>query len=161
MHIIRQAEIDQAKRLLKSNPIVALLGPRQCGKTTLSHQIVRQIKSEANFFDCENPKDIHRLSDSLTTLKDLKGIVVIDEVQRAPEIFPVLRVLADQAKNAKYLILGSASSNLLQQSSETLAGRIAFMGISGFHCENIPPNKIETLWIRGGFPRSYLAKTEQ
>ncbi len=161
MHIIRQTEIDQVKRLLKSNPVVALLGPRQCGKTTLSHQIIRQIKGEAHFFDCENPKDIQRLSDPLTALTDLKGIVVIDEVQRIPEIFPVLRVLADQAKNVKYLILGSASPQLLQQSPETLAGRIAFMEISGFHYENIPSNKIETLWLRGGFPRSYLAAREK
>jgi len=160
MHIIRQIEIDQAKRLLKSNPVVALLGPRQCGKTTLSRQIIRQIKGEAHFFDCENPKDIHRLSDPLTALADLKGIVVIDEVQRLPEIFPVLRVLADQAKGVKYLILGSASPQLLAQSSETLAGRIAFMEISGFRYENIPANKMETLWLRGGFPRSYLAKRE-
>jgi len=161
MQIIRQIEIDLAKRLLKSNPIVALLGPRQSGKTTLSQQIVRQIKDETHFFDCENPKDIHRLTDPLTALKDLKGIVVIDEVQRTPEIFSVLRVLADQAKQTKYLILGSASPHLLQQSSETLAGRVAFMEISGFHCENIPSNKTETLWLRGGFPRSYLAKSEK
>ncbi len=161
MQIIRHAEIDQAKQLLKSNPVVALLGPRQCGKTTLSHQIVRQIKSDVHFFDCENPKDIQRLADPLTALNDLKGVVVIDEIQRAPEIFPVLRVLSDRAKHVKYLILGSASPHLLRQSSETLAGRIAFMEISGFHRELVPPGKMEALWLRGGFPRSYLARTDK
>lgn len=161
MQIIRQAEVDKAKHLLKSNPVVALLGPRQCGKTTLSHQIISQIKGEAHFFDCENPKEAQRLADPLTALTDLKGTVVIDEVQRVPEIFPTLRVLADQARSVKYLILGSASPHLLQQSSETLAGRIAFMEISGFHCENISVHKIETLWLRGGFPRSYLVKGEK
>ena len=94
-------------------------------------------------------------------MTDLKGIVVIDEVQRVPEIFPVLRVLADRTQEAKYLILGSASAHLLRQSSETLAGRIAFMEISGFHHGNILSNKIESLWLRGGFPRSYLARTER
>ena len=161
MQIIRQSEIGQAKRLLKSNPVVALLGPRQCGKTTLSRQIIQRLKSEAHFFDCESPKDIHRLGDPLTALTDLKGIVVIDEIQRVPEIFPVLRVLADRAQNVRYLILGSASPHLLKQSSETLAGRIAFMEISGFHQGNILSDKIENLWIRGGFPRSYLARTEK
>ena len=161
MQIIRQADIDKARRLIKANPVVALLGPRQCGKTTLSHQIVQQIKTEAHFFDCENPRDIQRLSDPLTALADLKGIVVIDEVQRAPDIFPVLRVLADQAKQVKYLVLGSASPYLLRQSSETLAGRIGFMEMSGFHRENVPADRIEKLWIRGGFPRSYLARGER
>lgn len=161
MTIVREADIKKAKRLLKSNPVVALLGPRQCGKTTLSHQITHQIKTEQHFFDCENPKDLQRLSDPLTALTDLKGIVVIDEIQRTPDIFPVLRVLVDQAKEVKYLILGSASPHLLKQSSETLAGRIAFMEMSGFHQENVPSYKIETLWIRGGFPRSYLARNEK
>lgn len=161
MQIIRHAEIQQALRLLKSNPVVALLGPRQCGKTTLSRQIVGHTKSEAHFFDCENPQDAQRLSDPLTALADLKGIVVIDEVQRAPEIFPVLRVLADGAKNVKYLILGRASPHLLRQSSETLAGRIAFMEMMGFHRGNVPMDKLDRLWIRGGFPRSYLAANEE
>src|SRR5207302_1327004 len=119
------------------------------------------IKTQAHFFDCESPKDIQRLIDPLTTLNDLKGIVVIDEIQRTPEIFPVLRVLSDRAKHVKYLILGNASPNLLKQSSETLAGRIAFMEISGFHREHIPLNNIEKLWLRGGFPRSYLARTDK
>lgn len=161
MHIIRKTEIEHTGRLLKANPVVALLGPRQCGKTTLAHQIIDHIKREVHFFDCENPRDIQRLADPLTALGDLRGLVIIDEVQRAPEIFPVLRVLADKAKKVKYLILGSASPHLLQQSSETLAGRIAFMEIAGFHLENIAGNKMETLWVRGGFPRSYLAKTDK
>ena len=157
MTIIRHADIDKATRLLKTNPVVALLGPRQCGKTTLARQITEKIKGEIHFFDCENPREAQRLSDPLTALNDLAGVVIIDEIQRVPEIFPVLRVLADREKNVRYLLLGSASPQLLRQSSETLAGRIAFMELSGFHLENIPAAKTETLWLRGGFPRSYLA----
>ncbi|MBI3315243.1 MAG: ATP-binding protein [Candidatus Omnitrophica bacterium] len=160
MEIIRRSDIRKALHLLRSNPVVALLGPRQSGKTTLSCQIVRRISGQAHFFDCENPRDVQRLSDPLTTLTDLEGMVVIDEIQRVPGLFPVLRVLADRGGRVKYLILGSASAEMLRQSSETLAGRIAFMEISGFHRENVPSGKLERLWLRGGFPRSYLAKGE-
>ena len=104
MEIRRTPEIDSLKTLLKNNPIVAILGPRQCGKTTLSHQFSRIWPSGITVFDLENPRDAERLQDPLLALEDTKGLVIIDEIQRRPELFPVLRVLADRSKNTKYLI---------------------------------------------------------
>lgn len=160
MEIKRSEEITLLAERLKQNPVVALLGPRQCGKTTLSRQFVRKRKGNVHIFDCENPADLNRLDDPLTALKDLKGLVVIDEIQRRPDLFPVLRVLADSNPKTKYLILGSASRDLIRQSSESLAGRISYVEIGGFGVQHISETKIEQLWIRGGFPRSFLAASE-
>lgn len=143
---------------LKSNPVVALLGPRQCGKTTLARQLAETRKS--TYFDLEEPTDVARLSQPITALEDLRGLVVIDEVQHHPELFTVLRVLSDRKPvRARFLVLGSASPELLKQSSETLAGRIALVEMSGFSLDEVKPGDIHRLWLRGGFPRSFLARS--
>jgi len=160
MEIERTPELKALKKLLKDNPIVAILGPRQCGKTTLSHQFTSLWPSEVNVFDLENPRDVQRLQDPLLSLEGAKGLVIIDEIQRLPNLFPVLRVLADRSKKTKYLILGSASRDLIRQSSESLAGRICYLEMGGFSLGHIGAEHTDRLWIRGGFPRSYLASNE-
>lgn len=140
-------------------PVAALLGPRQCGKTTLARQLVPV--SSANYFDLEDPISLARLDEPLTTLGELRGTVVIDEVQRRPELFPLLRVLADRAETpARFLILGSASPALLRQSSESLAGRLEIVEMAGFDLAEVGLAKAEALWLRGGFPRAFLAASE-
>lgn len=156
----RKVYIKQIKRLFRTHPIVAILGPRQCGKTTLARMYCdEQPKfSQNNYFDLESSIDLNRLQNPFLALQDLKGLIVIDEIQRIPDLFPTLRVLADKDKNKqKYLILGSASRDLIQQSSESLAGRIAYLELTPFSYEEV--EDLEKLWLRGGFPRSYLAKT--
>ena len=144
---------------LKSSPAVVLLGPRQCGKTTLARRLAG--KSTSNYFDLENPVDLARLSEPMTALEPLRGLIVIDEVQRHPNLFPVLRVLLDRKPaRARFLILGSASPELLRQSSETLAGRIAIVEMGGFMIEELERANLARLWLRGGFPRSFLARSE-
>ena len=118
---------------LKNAPVAALLGPRQCGKTTLARRVA---PPHCTYLDLENPRDLGLLDEPLTALEPLRGLVVIDEVQRRPDLFPVLRVIADRRRTpARFLILGSASPELLRQSSETLAGRIAFVEMAGFALE--------------------------
>src|SRR3989338_8889007 len=160
MQIQRTFEIGLLNKLFKDNPIVAILGPRQCGKTTLSRQLSSQWPSQVTRFDLENPRDIQRLQDPLLALEDAMGLIIIDEIQKSPELFPVLRVLSDSSSKTKYLILGSASRDLIRQSSESLAGRISYMEIGGFSIEHVNEDKIDRLWIRGGFPRSFLASGE-
>ena len=144
---------------LKSSPAVVLLGPRQCGKTTLARRLAD--KSTSNYFDLENPVDLARLSEPMTALEPLRGLIVIDEVQRHPDLFPVLRVLLDRKPaRARFLVLGSASPELLRQSSETLAGRIAIVEMGGFMLEELERANLARLWLRGGFPRSFLARSE-
>ncbi len=139
---------------------VAMLGPRQCGKTTLARDFARSIDS-VEFFDLENPVDLARLSAPMQTLSELEGIVVLDEVQRMPEIFEVLRVLLDRPDRAtKFLLLGSASPTLVRGVSESLAGRIGFVDLSGFDYTEIEPDRLRELWGRGGYPRSYLADSD-
>lgn len=140
-------------------PVVALLGPRQCGKTTLARQLVPV--ASANYFDLEDPISLARLDEPLTALAELRGTVVIDEVQRRPELFPLLRVLADRAETpARFLILGSASPALLRQSSESLAGRLEIVEMAGFELAEVGLDRAEALWLRGGFPRAFLASSE-
>ena len=160
MEIRRTPEITALKKLLKANPIVAILGPRQCGKTTLSHQFSSHWPSDVTRFDLENPRDIERLQNPLLALEAAKGLIIIDEIQRSPNLFPVLRVLADRSSKIKYLILGSASRDLIRQSSESLAGRISYMEIGGFSLKHVGARNTEKLWIRGAFPRSFLASNE-
>jgi predicted AAA+ superfamily ATPase len=143
---------------LKQFPVVAILGPRQVGKSTLARLIAKQRKV-ASFFDLEHGPDLARLAEASLVLGDLRGLVVIDEVQRRPELFPTLRVLADRGR-AKFLVLGSASPELLRQSSESLAGRIAHVEIEGFAVDEVDRHQADRLWVRGGFPRSFLAKSE-
>ena len=158
----RPAFVAEIDRYLHSHPIVALLGPRQCGKMTLARMYCKEHPSspKENYFDLENPVDIQRLANPILTLKPIKGLIIIDEVQRAPELFSILRVLVDQeGMDQKYLILGSASKELIKQSSESLAGRIAYLELTPFSCREA--DNLERLWLRGGFPKSYLAETEE
>ncbi|WP_341788776.1 MULTISPECIES: ATP-binding protein [unclassified Rickettsia] len=136
-------------------PICAILGPRQCGKTTLAHSYIKQLNDKNYFFDLEDPSHLDQLKNPKATLDPLDGLIVIDEIQRQPELFPYLRVLADYS-NKKFLILGSASGELLRQSSESLAGRIEYTELTPFSLTEITDFK--ELWLRGGFPKSYLAK---
>ncbi len=144
------------------NPVVALLGPRQCGKTTLARQYVEKtipsFPFATHFFDLEDPIHLARLQNPRMTLGELDGVVVLDEIQRLPDLFPVLRVIVDQPKRkARFLILGSASRDLIRQSSETLAGRISYIDLHPFSLDEVGIAESEHLWVRGGFPRSFLA----
>ncbi|HKQ70125.1 MAG TPA: ATP-binding protein [Polyangiaceae bacterium] len=157
--IDRPQLLARTTALLRASPVVALLGPRQSGKTTLAGQLIAGKRSER--FDLENPRDLQRLSEPMTALEDLRGIVVIDEVQRRPELFPILRVLADRRPvRARFLVLGSASPELLRQTSETLAGRVRFVETTGFSLAEVSPKNVKRLLARGGFPRSYLARSD-
>jgi len=144
------------------HPVCALLGPRQVGKTTLAKMYAKTYNSnDVHFFDLENPLDLARLNNPMLALSDLsESLIVIDEIQRKPELFPVLRVLVDQEeKNRKFLILGSASRDLIKQSSETLAGRIGYIELPPFSLFEVKESK--KLFLRGGFPRSYLASSNE
>ncbi len=139
---------------------MALLGARQVGKTTLARAFAKSEARRATFFDLERSADRARLEDPELGLADLRGLVVLDEVQRRPELFPTLRVLADRARTpARFLVMGSASPGLLRQSSESLAGRIAYHELPGFTLDEVGIERFDRLWIRGGFPRSYLARS--
>ncbi|MFH1995607.1 MAG: ATP-binding protein [Candidatus Omnitrophota bacterium] len=157
--IKREQYIRHIKTALGRSRAVALLGPRQCGKTTLARELV-DIHSP-NYFDLEDPSSLIGLADPKTVLEPLKNIVVIDEVQHRPDLFPVLRVLLDRKPlPAKFLILGSASPDLLRQSSESLAGRLEIVEMGGFGLMEIGQKKALRLWLRGGFPLSFLAKND-
>jgi len=146
-------------RLLKDYPVVALLGARQVGKTTLARDILERQRGHR--FDLEDTADLARLRDPRLALSDLMGLVVIDEVQRRPEIFQALRVLADRRPlRTRFLVLGSASPDLLRQSSESLAGRIAFHTLDGFDLGEVGSRGLDRLWLRGGFPSSFLARSD-
>ncbi len=156
----RDSVATALRRALAANPVVALLGPRQCGKSTLAHALAGGRKPVA-YFDLENPSDVAALAEPMQALAKLRGLVVLDEVQRRPDLFPVLRVLADRRPvPARFLVLGSASQDLLRQSSESLAGRIAFVDLAGFTLAEVGPDARDRLWLRGGFPRSFLAGSE-
>lgn len=158
--IERRQEIDTLHGLLKRHPVVGIIGARQVGKTTLARFFVKESHLKSSYFDLENPEDIARLADPMLVLKDLKGLVVIDEVQRLPDLFQVLRVLVDRTRlPLRFLVLGSASPDLLRQSSETLAGRIVYHQLNGFAFDEIKTERQKRLWLRGGFPRAYLART--
>lgn len=144
---------------LRRSRIVALLGPRQCGKTTAATS--RAAAKGAEYFDLEHPADAARLRNPMLTLESLKGLVIIDEVQRMPELFPVLRVLADrQPLPAKFLLLGSASPDMARSVSESLAGRVEFVEMGGFTPTDVGNENFRRLWLRGGFPLSYLADSD-
>lgn len=153
--IERRIDGDALIRLMNIFPVVAILGPRQCGKTTLA-----KILKADHYFDLENPQDATLLDQPQLALEDLKGVIVIDEIQRKPDLFALLRYLVDQNKKQKFVILGSASRDLIRQSAETLAGRIAYHYMGGFRLSDIEPAKAKTLWLRGGLPRSFLAASD-
>ena len=150
---------EAIRAALARSRIVTLIGPRQCGKTTLARDFLAE--DSANYFDLEDPASLARLAEPMTALGSLKGLVVIDEVQRRPDLFPVLRVLVDRKGFAgRFLILGSASGDLLRQSSETLAGRMETLTLRGFSLGELGNPAPEQHWLRGGFPLSYLAASD-
>lgn len=156
--LARARLLDRIRRGLKRNRVVALIGPRQSGKTTLARQIVPD--GSDNYFDLEDPTSRALLAEPMTALQRLRGVVVIDEIQHRPELFQVLRVLADRRPlPARFLILGSASPQLLRQSSESLAGRIETIQVSGFSIDEVGAQAVDRHWHRGGFPQSFLART--
>lgn len=162
MQIRREDHLKALTRLLRDYPVVALLGARQIGKTTLARDLSRAREGTTTHFDLEDPADLARLADPVLALQDLRGLVVLDEIQRRPEIFPTLRVLADRRpRPARFLVLGSASPDLLRQTSETLAGRVAFYELPGLSLGELGTRDLGRLWLRGGFPRSYLARSEK
>jgi predicted AAA+ superfamily ATPase len=161
VEIDRTQHLARLRWLLRTFPVVGMIGARQVGKTWLAGRLARQGWKEVTRFDLEHPTDLRRLADPLLALEGLRGLVIIDEVQRQPDLFPVLRVLADRPRNpARFLLLGSASPDLLRQSSETLAGRIAYHELGGFTLTETGENGLDRLWLRGAFPRSYLAASE-
>jgi uncharacterized protein len=158
--IARERCLDLIQAALARSPIVSLLGPRQCGKTTLA-RAVAATRKRVTFFDLESPTDVARLAVPMTTLEPLRGLVIIDEVQRLPALFEILRVLADRPRTpARFLILGSADPRLVKGVSESLAGRVSHVDIGGFELSEVGPGQVKRLWQRGGLPRSYLAKSE-
>jgi predicted AAA+ superfamily ATPase len=144
---------------LENSPVTLLLGPRQCGKTTLARQLGQ--KQESHYFDLENPRDLARLAQPQTALEQARGMVVLDEIQQRPDLLALLRVLADrQPAPCRFLLLGSASPDLMKKSSETLAGRVHFVEMSGFTLAETGLGRQAELWVRGGFPKSFLAEDE-
>lgn len=159
--ILRSGHVEALAAKLKANPVVGLLGPRQVGKTTLAGQVAAARGGALHRFDLEDERDLARLSSPVEALEGLKGLVVIDEVQHRPDLFQALRVLADRRPSpARFLVLGSASPALLRQSSESLAGRISYHELGGLSLGETGTDALRRLWVRGGFPRSLLARTE-
>ena len=157
--IDRRTYIEQISRALRRSPITAIIGPRQCGKTTLAHMFGSGKRAE--YFDLESQPDLQRLQNPELVLGPLKGIVILDEIQRMPILFNTLRVLADRPGNsARFIILGSASPDLVKNVSETLAGRVEFIELSGFDVCETGADPWQKLWLRGGFPRSFLADSD-
>ncbi|MHB1872197.1 MAG: ATP-binding protein [Steroidobacteraceae bacterium] len=160
--IDRELHARQIARLLKRFPVVAILGARQVGKTTLATSVAPTVSDRISRFDLENPPDLARLADPMLALQEPKGLVVLDEVQRRPELFPVLRVLADRKPTrTRFLVLGSAAPDLLRQSSESLAGRIAYYELPGLAVREVGFEHADRLWVRGGFPKAFLARSDR
>lgn len=150
---------NRIQTALERSRVVTLVGPRQCGKTTLAREFVEE--ASVNYFDLEDPVSLTRLDEPMTALGSLQGLIVIDEIQRRPELFPLLRVLVDRRSfKGQFLILGSASGDLLRQSSETLAGRMETLHLRGFSLQELGKDAQQKHWLRGGFPLSYLAGSE-
>ena len=165
--ILRSRHLDELKRQLANFPVVAILGARQVGKTTLARQLEKDWAGPRHHYDLEDPHDQARLTDASFVLRELEGLVVLDEIQLRPDIFPLLRVLADRPDTpARFLILGSAAPELLKHTSESLAGRVVFHELDGLALSEISgsttaPDWLDTRWLRGGFPRSLLADDMQ
>ena len=154
----RSAYLQTIRGRLRDNPIVSLVGPRQAGKTTLARMLSAATPGPVHLFDLEAPSDLARLANPELVLRPLTGLVILDEVQRRPDLFPLLRVLADRPDlPARFLILGSASPALLKAGSESLAGRVSFIDVTGFALSELGADAQARLWWRGGFPRAYLA----
>jgi predicted AAA+ superfamily ATPase len=158
MNTQRVAYLQTIRGRLRDNPIVSLVGPRQAGKTTLARMLAADTSGPVHLFDLEAPSDLARLANPELVLRPLTGLVILDEVQRRPDLFPLLRVLADRLDlPARFLILGSASPALLKAGSESLAGRVSFIDVTGFALSELGADAQARLWWRGGFPRAYLA----
>ncbi len=158
--IQRETDLEIVRAALQRSRVVAMLGSRQCGKTTMARQFV--AADSLNYFDLEDPRSVARLSEADTALRSLKGLVVIDEIQRRPELFPLLRVLADRKPlPARFLILGSVSPALLKQSSETLAGRLETVYLEGFRLADLGADAQGRHWLRGGFPLAYISRSDK
>lgn len=154
----RNNAVKSVVGLLARHPVVGIVGPRQVGKSTLAGLIGQSYAGRVTTFDLESEADLARLADPLLALGSLDGLVILDEIQRRPDIFPTLRVLADRTESTRrFLVLGSATPHLLRQSSETLAGRIAYFHLGGFSIAETGVNLRDRLWLRGGFPRTFLA----
>jgi predicted AAA+ superfamily ATPase len=157
----RPDEMAILTALLRRHAVVGILGARQVGKSTLARMVAGARRGHVTYFDLENDEDLARLSDPMLALKGLSGLVIIDGIQHRPDIFRALRVLADRpVSSCRFLVLGSASPELLRQSSETLAGRIVYHRLGGFVLAEVGAKDGDRLWCRGGFPRSFLARTE-
>lgn len=155
--IERPSALARVRDLFRTHPCVAILGPRQCGKTTLARMFAAG-EPVCRVFDLESPLDARKLAAPLRMLGGLAGLVVLDEVQRRPELFEVLRVLVDRpGSETRFLVLGSAAPTLVKGASESLAGRLGFVDLGGFDLGETGPGSWERLWNRGGFPRSFLA----
>ena len=162
--IARTAVFTAIKNALQHYPVVTLLGARQVGKTTLARQIAAESggTTPVHYFDLEDPNDLAHLAQPKLALGALGGLVIIDEVQREPSLFALLRVLADRPEApAKFILLGSASPDIVRGVSETLAGRAAFIDLGGFDLREIPASRLSALWWRGGFPRAFLAASDE
>lgn len=158
--IERTRHLRALQRLLSTHPVVAIVGARQVGKTTLTRTLLARRPGPVTVFDLEDPRDLARLADPMLALQGLRGVVVLDEIQRRPDLFPVLRVLVDRQRfRTRFLVLGSASGSLLRQGSESLAGRIAYHELPGLTLDELGGAALGTLWLRGGFPRSVLARS--
>lgn len=155
---LRTAHLAEVQLRLRDTPVVALIGARQVGKTTLARQVADTATTA--YFDLERPADLARLREPELALEGLDGLVVLDEIQRRPDLFPVLRGIVDREPQQRFLILGSAAPELLRQSSETLAGRISYYELPPFRLGEVEGTETRRLWLRGGFPRSFLARTD-
>lgn len=158
MEIIREIFLQLIAQALEVSSICALLGPRQCGKTTIARQFAKNYEGQVHYFDLEDYTDLAKFSHPKLLLDSLQGLVIIDEIQRRPDLFPYLRVVVDKSP-LRFLILGSASRDLLQQSAETLAGRIAYINVLPFQLSEVMDQ--QKLWTRGGFPRSFLTSSDE
>ncbi|MHB0874460.1 MAG: ATP-binding protein [Anaerolineae bacterium] len=152
--------LNRLAMALRRSPVVALLGARQVGKTTLARRLAQSQAS--TYFDLESQPDRLRLQNPELVLGSLQGLVVLDEIQTMPELYPVLRVLADRPESGvRFLVLGSASTSLVREAAETMAGRVEFVEMAGLDLTEVGTEAMETLWTRGGFPRAYLAASDE
>jgi predicted AAA+ superfamily ATPase len=160
--ITRTTYLSRIRELLGQFPVVSILGARQVGKTTLARQIADSWTGPTHHFDLEHPSDLARLAEPILALERLEGLVVIDEAQLQPGLFPIIRVLVDRpASPSRFMLLGSASPSLVRAVSESLAGRVAAVQLDGFGLEEVGSRNADRLWLRGGFPRSYLADSDE
>ncbi len=161
--IVRSRHSNEIIRRLRNFEVVAILGPRQVGKTTLAKQVAERYNRQSHHFDLEDPAVLSRFGgDPKLALQNLKGLVIIDEIQRQPDLFPLLRALSDRRpRPARFLVLGSASPNLLRQSSESLAGRINYYELGGLGLNEVGNNRLDRRWLRGGFPSAYLSRSNR